>query len=310
MPPARRSGGLVAPVLATLIATGMTATVLVTGAGASYGAARSAAAATAGRPWPGHPDRRIVVHTVRPGDTVTGLAVRYHAWTDELRRINHLGRHAVLYVGERVRIPVVVGVVRRHRHYYRTHHHRTGHATSHPATHQATKHPAKHPTQHPAQHPTSHQTGHHKKKSLYQRGWRHYGMTRAQVASRIAAEARRQGVSPSLAQAIGWQESGWYQPVVSSAGAIGVMQLLPSTGRWMDGYVGRRLNLRDTYDNVKAGVVLLHVLRANTNSTRHAIGAYYQGLGGVQKHGLSPATKRYVKSVQAIQRRIAAGRMP
>jgi soluble lytic murein transglycosylase-like protein len=98
--------------------------------------------------------------------------------------------------------------------------------------------------------------------------------------------------------------------VVSSAGAIGVMQLLPSTGRWMEGYVGRRLNLRDTYDNVRAGVVLLHVLRANTKDTRHAIGAYYQGLGGVQRHGLSPATRRYVKSVQATQRRIAAGRLP
>src|SRR5690349_203543 len=36
------------------------------------------------QPWPGHPDRAIVRYRVRPGDTATGLAVRYHAWTAEL----------------------------------------------------------------------------------------------------------------------------------------------------------------------------------------------------------------------------------
>ena len=53
-------------------------------------------------------DRRIVSYTVRPGDTATGLAVRFHAWTDELIRLNRLGPEATLYVGDRIRIPVVV----------------------------------------------------------------------------------------------------------------------------------------------------------------------------------------------------------
>lgn len=52
--------------------------------------------------------RRIVGYTVRPGDTATELAVRFHAWTDELIRLNRLGSDAALYVGERIRIPVVV----------------------------------------------------------------------------------------------------------------------------------------------------------------------------------------------------------
>ncbi len=62
--------------------------------------------------WPLHPGRRLVRHTVRPGDTATGLAVRYHAWTRELRSLNHLGRHGTLYVGQRIRIPVVVAAAR------------------------------------------------------------------------------------------------------------------------------------------------------------------------------------------------------
>ena len=51
-------------------------------------AAPSAARAT---PWPGHPDRAIVRHVVRPGETAAGLAVRYRAWTAELIQLNRLG---------------------------------------------------------------------------------------------------------------------------------------------------------------------------------------------------------------------------
>ncbi|MGD9959644.1 lytic transglycosylase domain-containing protein [Nocardioides sp.] len=52
-------------------------------------------------------DRHIVPHVVRPGETASGLAVRFHAWTAELIALNHLGPAARLYVGQRIRIPVV-----------------------------------------------------------------------------------------------------------------------------------------------------------------------------------------------------------
>ncbi len=45
--------------------------------------------------------------------------------------------------------------------------------------------------------------------------------------------ARQHGVDPHLALAVAWQESGWQQRRISSAGAIGVMQVLPGTARWM-----------------------------------------------------------------------------
>jgi hypothetical protein len=51
-------------------------------------------------------------------------------------------------------------------------------------------------------------------------------------------------------------------------------------------------------------VLLLGYLRANTRHDRHAIAAYYQGLGGVRRHGLYPSTKQYVRSVRAIQRNL------
>ena len=53
--------------------------------------------------WPGHPGRSLVRYRVKRGDTATGVAVRFHAWTRELRRVNHLGRHGTLYAGRVIR---------------------------------------------------------------------------------------------------------------------------------------------------------------------------------------------------------------
>ena len=118
--------------------------------------------------------------------------------------------------------------------------------------------------------------------------------------------ARRHGVEPNLALAISWQESGWQQRRISSAGAIGAMQVMPATGRWMSLTVGRRLNLYGLGDNVTAGVRLIDVLRGET-SERRAVAAYYQGLGAVQRHGLYPSTKVYVRDVLALRHRLRHG---
>ncbi len=49
--------------------------------------------------------------------------------------------------------------------------------------------------------------------------------------SMIYAAAVREHLNPNLAMALGWWESGWNQSAVSSAGAIGIMQIMPDTGR-------------------------------------------------------------------------------
>ena len=129
-------------------------------------------------------------------------------------------------------------------------------------------------------------------------------MTRTQVRRLVAAMARHYDVPPRLALAIAWQESGWQQRRVSSAGALGVMQVMPDTGRWMRWYAGRPLRLRDTHDNVRAGVLTLRILRSWTKYDRNAIAAYYQGLGAVRRHGHFKDTKRYVASVRAHERNL------
>ncbi|PKH44069.1 LysM domain-containing protein [Nocardioides alpinus] len=140
--------------------------------------------------------------------------------------------------------------------------------------------------------------------------WQHPDRDREKVRRVIAGAARRHDVDPQLALAISWQESGWQMGVVSSADAIGAMQVLPSTARWMEQYAGRSLDLRKLGDNAQAGVLLLRVLSQQTHRRPHKIGAYYQGLGAVQRHGLYEETRTYVDNVEAIKRRLEDGRSP
>lgn len=205
--------------------------------------------------------RTPVSYVVKPGDTASGLATRFHAWTAELISHNHLGSAGRLRVGQRIVIPVVA---------------------------KGSRVGADRPT----------------------RMWQHPDRNREKVRRVIAGAARNRGVEPQLALAIAWQESGWQMGVVSGAHAIGAMQVLPSTGRWMEHYAGRRLHLRTLGDNATAGVLLLRVLARHTDRRTHTIGAYYQGLGAVRRHGLYEETRTYVANVEAIKRRLEAGRSP
>lgn len=243
--------------------------------------------------WPGHPDRRIVRHTVRRGESASGLARHYHAWTRELRALNGLDARGTIRAGQTLRIPVVVSAARRAalRASLRATAGRAGTARNAAYVPKGIGTPTRNP------------------RLMKQRGWRNWQLSRADVRRIIVAKAKRYGVPPEVALAVAWQESGWQQPMRSSAGALGVMQVMPATGTWMEQYVGRDLNLRGTYDNITAGVILLHVLRKQTNG-RNAIAAYYQGLKAVRKHGFFGETELYVASVLAIQRRISKGWNP
>jgi LysM repeat protein len=119
----------------------------------------------------------------------------------------------------------------------------------------------------------------------------------------IVAEARRQGVPASLALAVAWQESGWQPGVVSPAGAIGVMQLLPSTADWVSStMLGEPVNLWDARSNVRAGVALLsHYLQRYDHSRLFALAAFYQGQAGTDRHGIYPVSRSYIASILMLQ---------
>ena len=248
----------------------MRLTTLVALVAATVGAGTVASPAAADHAAPAA-GRDLRTHVVQPGETATELAVRYHAWTAELIAHNHLGPDATLVTGQRLEIPVVRSAAR------------TSDGPANRSADRARESAAPAPVADPA---------------------------RARVRDRIDQVARRRGVDPDLALAVSWQEAGWRMHHVSSAGAIGAMQVLPSTADWMEWYAGRPLHPRRLHDNAVAGVTLLGVLADHTRSQRRRVGAYYQGLGAVQEHGLYDETDAYVDNVLAIKRRLEAGQPP
>ena len=119
--------------------------------------------------------------------------------------------------------------------------------------------------------------------------------------------AQRYGFKPAFIKAIAYQESGWQQHVRSSAGAVGVMQVLPSTGDFVGRYVvGRSLDLRRAQDNITAGVAFVDYLWQLTGGdVRKTLAGYYQGLASVRQNGMYPSTKQYIANVLALRDRFS-----
>jgi soluble lytic murein transglycosylase-like protein len=123
-------------------------------------------------------------------------------------------------------------------------------------------------------------------------------------ASDIGSIAASNGVSPSLAAAVGWQESGFNNDLVSGTGAVGVMQIEPGTWNWIGQNLAGSTPLSpySASDNVRGGVLLLHsLLSATGGDPALAAAGYYQGLASVQQHGLYSDTQQYVNDVLALR---------
>lgn len=106
--------------------------------------------------------------------------------------------------------------------------------------------------------------------------------------------ARMLDLNPRLLEAVARAESGGNQAVVSNAGAIGVMQLMPGTAR------GLGLDPYDTEQNILGGGMYLKMQLDRYRSVPLALAAYNAGPGAVQKYGGVPPyeeTQRYIKNV-------------
>ncbi len=116
------------------------------------------------------------------------------------------------------------------------------------------------------------------------------------VRQMIAYAARRYGVDPALLDALAWQESRYNHRARSSAGAIGVMQLMPGTAR--DLGVSDPANMSQ---NILGGAAYLRAqLEEFGNNVPLALAAYNAGPGAVKKHGGIPPyreTQNYVRSI-------------
>jgi N-acetylmuramoyl-L-alanine amidase len=125
------------------------------------------------------------------------------------------------------------------------------------------------------------------------------------VEALLEEAARAHGFSPRFVKAVAWQESGWNQHVVSSAGAVGIMQVMPTTGDHVaEHLLGRDLDLDDPRDNVAAGVAYLdHLWQRTGGDVEWTLAGYYQGMASVEEHGYFEDTERYIDNVLALRDR-------
>lgn len=106
------------------------------------------------------------------------------------------------------------------------------------------------------------------------------------------------GVPMALLKAVAKAESNFNQNVVSSAGAVGVMQLMPETAKDLGVQ-----NIYDTRQNILGGAKeLSQLLKRYDGDLTLTLAGYNAGIGNVQKYGGVPPfkeTQNYIKKVTA-----------
>jgi soluble lytic murein transglycosylase-like protein len=120
---------------------------------------------------------------------------------------------------------------------------------------------------------------------------------RAEIERVINASGADYHVDPALIEAIVENESAFNSNATSSAGARGLMQLMPQTAD--------ALGVTDSYDaiqNIRGGTRYLRSLLDRFGRVELAVAAYNAGPDAVQKYGGIPPyeeTRSYVRNVLA-----------
>jgi soluble lytic murein transglycosylase-like protein len=117
-----------------------------------------------------------------------------------------------------------------------------------------------------------------------------------ELSPAIERHAIAKGLDPDLVHAVIRAESAYRPDAVSPKGAIGLMQVMPATGRRFG-----VADLAQPEGNLRAGTAYLRQLLDRFDNVPLALAAYNAGEGAVIRHGNQippyPETQDYVRSI-------------
>jgi len=217
---------------------------------------------------------------VRPGDTLSALAVRFHVSVGALARANGIADPNLIYAGSVLVVPGPTG---------------DGTAPSSDPIVPGPLPQVRTPPPGDPRYPAA-LLAHPDRLALvpYFRYW-----------------SRRFAVPAGLVEAVAWIESGWQSDVVSRTGAIGIGQIEPSTAVFISTDIlglGATLDARLADANIRmSAAYLAWLLQATHGNTAMALGGYYEGLSTLSHKGAYESTRRYVTNVGAVWAALRSG---
>lgn len=127
----------------------------------------------------------------------------------------------------------------------------------------------------------------------------------APIRRLLESSAQRSSLSPDLLTAVARRESGLNPKARSTKGAVGVMQLMPSTARDLS------VDPTDPAANIDGGARYLKALLARYDGdVIKALAAYNAGMGAVDRHGGTPPFRETQAYVAAILEQMAEAVSP
>jgi len=137
----------------------------------------------------------------------------------------------------------------------------------------------------------------------YSTAFKHLQKNKKKYTHIIAVAAEKHGLDPYLVHAVIQSESAYDAKAISSAGAVGLMQLMPGTARQY-GAVDRQ----DPTQNIFAGTrYLKYLIGLFDGNLKLSIAAYNAGENAVKKYHNQippyPETQKYVKQVLSLYRK-------
>jgi soluble lytic murein transglycosylase-like protein len=131
------------------------------------------------------------------------------------------------------------------------------------------------------------------------------GRQSVDVRSMLDAWSNRLGVNEHLVRALAWMESGYQTSIVSPAGAVGVLQTLPTTRAYVETVLNGKPIAHTVNGDVEVGLLFLkHLLAVFNGDESLALAGWYQGERAVREHGVYAVSKPFVANVLALRARM------